>query len=148
MAKTRNKISLPRYNLKEINSKDETLIYLIYRYKTDSNGSRVRLKYSTGKKINPKFWKGQLAKESLSYKGHRQLNIFLRDLKSEVQRIVTKEPLIALDKLKYRLDQFNGYTEVIESRIPTLIEYIEEYIAKVDRDKRTIKKNMKVLRIN
>jgi hypothetical protein len=36
--------------LKEPTSKEETLVYLLYRF----NGSK--LKYSTGQKINPKYW--------------------------------------------------------------------------------------------
>jgi hypothetical protein len=36
--------------LKEPNSKELTLVYLLYRY------SGSKLKYFTGWKINPKFW--------------------------------------------------------------------------------------------
>ena len=141
---TRRKISLPRYNLKEGKSKEPTLIYLIYRYKYDQDGNRVRLKYSTGKKVIPKFWLGERARESLHHPEYRELNTFLRDLQNEVQRIVKKESLISVDDLKQRLDIFNGYLDGREYLIPTLPQYIDQFIRKVDRDQRTIQKYLGV----
>ena len=41
------------FNLKEPNSKSETLIYLIFRY------NNSKLKYSTGQKIHPKYWNAE-----------------------------------------------------------------------------------------
>ncbi|MFH4963881.1 site-specific integrase [Gaetbulibacter sp. M235] len=43
-------MSKAKFILKEPNSKEETLIYLLYNYQYK------RFKYSTGEKINPKFW--------------------------------------------------------------------------------------------
>jgi hypothetical protein len=50
--------------LKEPTSKDETLVYLLYRF----NGAK--LKYSTGQKITPKYWnpENQRAREVRAFK--------------------------------------------------------------------------------
>lgn len=137
---TRKKVSLPRFNLKDTKSKNPTLIYLIYRYKLNKDGTRIRFKYSTAKKVIPKFWTNGFAKESLHHPEYRELNIFLRELQNEVQRIVKKEPLIDPDGLKRRLDVFNGYADSNAYMIPTLPEYIDHFIIKSSNDARTIQK--------
>lgn len=66
--------------LKEPTSKEETLIYLLFRF----NG--VKLKYSTGQKIKPSKWNAekQRAKELRTSKEHETLNHLLDDLESDV----------------------------------------------------------------
>lgn len=66
--------------LKEPTAKEETLIYLLFRF----NG--VKLKYSTGQKIVPSKWNAekQRAKELRSSKEHETLNHLLDDLEGDV----------------------------------------------------------------
>ena len=137
----RKKHSQPRFNLKSPNILSEpSSIYLIFRYKTLPDGKKERLKYSTGKKVLPKFWLGDRAKESLHYPEAKELNRFLNRLKEEVLVIVEKNPFIDVNELKYKLDQYLGYVENTESTLPTLPEYIIENINKNKLDPRTIAK--------
>lgn len=66
--------------LKEPTSKEETLIYLLYRF------NKCKLKYSTGQKIKPKFWnpEKQRAKELRTSNDHDSINLLLDDLESTV----------------------------------------------------------------
>lgn len=65
--------------LKEPTSKEETLIYLLFRF----NG--VKLKYSTGQKIKPSKWNSekQRAKELRTSRDHETLNLLLDDLEAD-----------------------------------------------------------------
>ena len=59
-----------KFILKEPSSKNDTLIYLFYNYQYK------RFKYSTGEKINPKFWneRNQRAKESKKFPEYPEFN--------------------------------------------------------------------------
>jgi len=72
--------------LKEPTAKNETLIYLLYRF----NGSK--LKYSTGQKINPKFWNSekQRSKELRSFRQYETINFLLDELESSVNNTYRK----------------------------------------------------------
>ena len=61
--------------LKEPKAESPTLIYLLFRF------NNLRLKYSTGQKIHPKFWNEdkQKAKETRSFPGHAELNTLLKN---------------------------------------------------------------------
>jgi integrase len=143
MTLRRRKIRLPRFNLKEPKSKYDTLIYLIYRYKLNSGGEPLRLKYSTTKKVKPKYWKNSEAIEnSLTLSDnqrarHKELNSFLRSLKNEAIRIVSVEPHISPIEFKNRLDVLNGINIPTESIIPSLPEFMTTYIEKANVDQRT-----------
>jgi len=69
--------------LKEPTSKDETLIYLFFRF------NNTLLKYSTGQKIHPGKWNAgkQRAKELRTSKDHETLNLLLDDLESDIQNV-------------------------------------------------------------
>lgn len=140
MTSTRTKMSLPRFNLKDSRSKNSTLIYLIYRYKRDQYGKLLRFKYSTGKKVIPKYFNNGLAKESLHHPEYKELNSFLRNLTNEVQRIVNLEPLISHHELKKRLDAFCGYGRSNINQVHTLLDYIDVFISKSTNDARTLLK--------
>ena len=62
--------------LKEPKSKDETLVFMLYRF----NGHK--LKYSIGQKIKPKFWNDekQRAKETRQFPGYGEFNGLLNKL--------------------------------------------------------------------
>src|SRR5215207_8453937 len=72
--------------LKEPTAKDETLVYLLYRF----NGQK--LKYSSSQKINPKFWnpEKQRAKETRQFSGYAEFNSLLGNLESEIQNSYRK----------------------------------------------------------
>ncbi len=59
-----------KFVLKEPKAKEETLVYLFYNYQYK------RFKYSTGEKINPKYWNpnSQRAKESKQFIEHPEFN--------------------------------------------------------------------------
>ena len=59
-----------KFVLKEPSAKEETLIYLFYNY------ANQRLKYSTGEKINPKFWNStkQRVKETSQFPEYPEFN--------------------------------------------------------------------------
>ena len=61
--------------LKEPTSKTDTLVFLYFHF-----GNR-RMKYSTGEKINPKFWnyENQRAKETRLFKEYPEFNSRLND---------------------------------------------------------------------
>lgn len=59
-----------KFVLKKPKAKEETLVYLFYNYQYK------RFKYSTGEKINPKYWnpKSQRAKESKQFEQYPEFN--------------------------------------------------------------------------
>jgi len=59
--------------LKEPKSKDNTLVYLLFRYQNQT------FKYSTGQKIEPRFWSftNQRAKETKQFKQYGEFNALL-----------------------------------------------------------------------
>lgn len=70
--------------LKEPKGKTPTLIYLFYRFNNNT------FKYSTGQKINPKFWNPEKkrAKETRSNPGYNTFNDYLNDLQTKIQSAV------------------------------------------------------------
>src|SRR5215217_36143 len=66
--------------LKEPSSQNSTLVYLIYRFNNN------RLKYSTGQKINPRFWnpEKQRAKETKQFPEYGDFNGLLNRLEHRV----------------------------------------------------------------
>ncbi len=134
MKQVRRRISRPRYNLKNPNGKESTLILLVYRY-----NPHKKFVYSTGKKVHPKYWKEGQAKENLKNPTHRELNIFLGELLVHVQKIVSSEPTISTEDLKKRLDKWQGLGGK-EEYIPLFTEYMKIKIRKSEKDYRTIQK--------
>lgn len=79
-------MSKAKFILKEPNAKVETLIYLIYNYQYK------RFKYSTGEKINPKFWNQgkQRAKETKQFKEHPEFNTRLDKIETGIKNAFRK----------------------------------------------------------
>ncbi len=65
--------------LKEPKSKDNTLVYLLFRYQNQT------FKYSTGQKILPKFWSftNQRAKETKQFKQYGEFNALLQKIEDK-----------------------------------------------------------------
>lgn len=130
----RTKISKPRFNIEvSKKNKDYAYVYLIYRYRKDKDGKHVRLKYSTGVTINPRYWypfPKQRIKESLDLNASivQRDNSILDSLEIEVLRVVGLNPTISTNDLKDRLDLFLGRTVRYDLEPPTLMDFIVSYI--------------------
>ena len=119
----RNRINLPRFNLKDANSKDETLIYLLYTYRKG-----LTVKYSTGRKVIPKYWTGKEAKVSLKHRHYKELNQHLARLKEHAISIAEQYPNIHPSTFRVKLsEQYNNQNTI---GIPDLAQYIAHFIDK------------------
>lgn len=121
------------FNLKEPNSEKDTLIYLRARIKNDDK----YLKYSTGEKINPKFWnKNTSLPMSISGKTKdaleiRQISNQLSRYSNEFERICTSLEFIGipigLDIVKEELDKVFKNSSIIKNDFFSIIDlYINE----------------------
>ncbi len=64
--------------LKEPGSKEETLVFFIFRF------NNQKLKYSTGQKIDPRFWNSEAhkARESRQFPGYLEFNALLKRIEA------------------------------------------------------------------
>lgn len=81
--------------LKDPKGKDETLIYLVFRF------NRQKLKYSIREKITPRYWNFDLQRVKRTYPGSPEFNFFLDKVEAEVQK-------------SYRLVKSNGTEPTVE----------------------------------
>ena len=116
-----------KFILKEPNVKTETLVYMFYNYQYR------RFKYSTGEKINPKFWnpKTQRAKESKQFKEYPEFNSRLDKLENGINNVFRRFLNDGIqpnnDILKKALEsELSG--NILQGKKKTLFEFIEEYI--------------------
>ncbi len=115
-----------RFNLKN-KSETPTLISLIFRY----NGQR--LVYSTGQKIDPKFWNDQKqrVKETKQFSEYPEFNAFLNRLESETQtiyrRFLNNGVLPTMEDFKKELDTVT-LRNAKESAEMSLFAFIEKVI--------------------
>lgn len=128
-----------KFILKEPTSKSETLIYLIYNYQYK------RFKYSTGEKINPKFWneRNQRAKESKKFPEYPEFNSRLdtleTGLKNSFRRLLNDGIQPNNDLLKKELE-FELDDRVLKQRKKSLFEFIDNFID----ESKDVKKNSTV----
>lgn len=114
-----------KFNLKNKNE-NETLVVLIFRY--DNN----KFVYSTGQKINPKFWndKDQKAKETSKFPEYPEFNNYLNTLRYKTQdvyrKLLIEKPSFEKEDFKKELD----YSLEKEKRKekPNLMQFIDEFI--------------------
>ncbi len=115
-----------RFNLKN-KQEEETLVVLIFRYEGK------KLVYSTGEKINPKFWndKNQKARETRNFPSHSEFNSYLKKLENTVEEIDRKARIegrkLSIKDFKKEIDIKLGKVE--EKEIPSLFQFIEEFIS-------------------
>ncbi|MHB8259919.1 MAG: phage integrase SAM-like domain-containing protein [Bacteroidia bacterium] len=89
--------------LKEPRSKDNTIVYLLFRYQSQT------LKYSTGQKILPKFWnfENQRARETKQFKQYPEFNSLLQKIEDKAfdayRKLVTDSVVPTIDKLRVEL---------------------------------------------
>jgi integrase len=121
--------------LKQPESKDDTLIYLLFSF----NGQR--LKYSTGQKINPKFWnpEKQRVKESRLFPEHEGFNALLDKLATNV-KIAYRDILNAgSTPTTYRLKDELNKIMFKEEYAPKLgfLRFVEELVQTSNRKPNT-----------
>ena len=104
-----------RFILKEPNSKEETLIFLLFSF------GNCRLKYSTGEKINPKYWnpKKQRVKETAQFSEYPEFNARLNNIEAAIRNAYRKllndgqapEPETLKKELNFTLRPNRGTTD-------------------------------------
>lgn len=116
-----------KFILKEPTSKKDTLIYLIYNYQYK------RFKYSTGEKINPKFWNfiSNRAKESKKFPEYPEFNSRLdtleNGLKTSFRRLLNDGIQPNNELLKKELE-FELDDKVLKQRKKSFFEFINAFI--------------------
>jgi integrase len=129
--------------LKEPTSKEDTLVYLLYRF----NGTK--LKYSTGQKINPKFWnpENQRAREVRGFK-HGEFNALLNNLQAEIndayRKLINDRVSPTPDLLRTDLNLFLQKGNTASSK--DLISFADYLIENSDRKPNTKKQLRQALR--
>lgn len=114
--------------LKNPSGIDPTLVYLIFRYNT------VKLKYSTGLKIKPKFWnpkrEKQRAKEVKDFTEHAEFNTLLDNLEkiahNEYRRLLNDKIPPTPDLIKIALDDFRQKGNKRGKDLISFGEYIKD----------------------
>ncbi|PRY08866.1 site-specific recombinase XerD [Pontibacter ummariensis] len=123
--------------LKEPTSKDETLVYMLFRF------NNKRLKFSTGEKILPKFWnpEKQRAKETKQFPDYLEFNTRLDNCESAIKtvhrRLVNDKILPTVANLKEEL--LKELLDEEEQEGMTLFKFIEELIKTTSKRPNTIK---------
>lgn len=124
-----------KFVLKEPTAKEETLIYLFYNY------ANQRLKYSTGEKINPKFWNStkQRAKETLQFPEYPEFNQRLNNIETAVnnsyRRLLNNKETITVDALRKELKKELG-EEKLTSKSNDFIKFVESEVELMKLDKK------------
>jgi len=124
-----------KFVLKEPNSTEGTLIYLFFNY------SNQRLKYSTGEKINPKFWntKKQRVKETIQFPEYGEFNQKLNNIETAVNntyrrlgndKVTFISPDLLRDELNKELSKKEGLKKI------GLIEWMEQEIEIMKQDQK------------
>lgn len=146
MTTRRNKTSKPRFNLDgSPKSKENQLIFLVYRYKPEGHEKRIMLKYSTGIKTKRKYWDTptQRIKHSITldsnYVDQSNKHLFL--LESAATRIFKENNSISINNFKKELDYDTGVLARPKSKKDIgLLEYTLGFIQRSDNHELTILK--------
>lgn len=125
------------FYLKDKKAKTETLVYLFFSY------NDVRLKYSTGEKINPKNWNFENQRVKKSFSGSLEMNNLFDRIGEVVQKIhrvaITENHNLSNEYLKEKLDkQINPSKNLPKGFFDFLAEFIE--VNKATKTHRTIQK--------
>ncbi|HYC40816.1 MAG TPA: tyrosine-type recombinase/integrase [Chitinophagaceae bacterium] len=131
--------------LKEPTSKEPTLVYLIFRF------NNTRLKYSTGQKINPKFWNPkkdkQRAKETRQFPGYSEFNSLLDNLESAVhnqyRKLLNDRLAPTPDLLRIPLDEI---LQKGNGKAKDLVAFAEYLVENTDRKPGTKKQLRQTIR--
>ena len=116
-----------KFKLKEPNSKNSTLIYLMYYYQYNE------FKYSTGEKINPKFWNPNTyrAKETKQFVEYPEFNTRLDKIENAINNAFRKllndgiQPTNVLLKSEIQIELKGN---ILKPRKQSFLSFIESYI--------------------
>ncbi len=116
-----------KFILKEPKSKEETLIYMLFRYQYK------RFKYSTGEKILPKFWnvEKQRAKETKQFREYPEFNTRLNNFETAINTAFRKllndgvQPNNSILKEAFEAELSGN---ILQGKKLTLLQFIENYI--------------------
>ena len=129
-----------KFILKEPKSKEETLIYMLFRYQYK------RFKYSTGEKILPKFWNEdkQRVKETKQFPQYPEFNTRLSNFETAINTVFRRllNDGIQPDNkmLKQALEaELSG--NILQPRKITFLDFVEQYIeeSKLHKKEGTVK---------
>ena len=121
--------------LKEPNGIEPTLVYLIFRF------NNVKVKYSTGQKISPKFWNPEKyrAKETRLFP-YSEFNTLLANLEGCVnnsyRKLLNDQISPTPDRLK---DSLNCFLQKTSDQTNDLVTFAEHLVKNIDRAKWTKK---------
>lgn len=93
------------YHLKDKNTKNETSINLCVRIEGKM------FKYSTGKKINPKYWDFESKKVVKGFPNHTSINAGLKNLHTKFESLVIEQQTkgaVCVETLRMELDKYRG----------------------------------------
>ena len=129
-----------KFILKEPNAKIETLIYLVYNYQYN------RFKYSTGEKINPKYWNksAQRVKATKQFPEYPEFNSRLDKIENGIntafRKLLNDNIQPNNTKLKEALE-IELSDSILKPKKVSFFEFIEEYIqeSKLNKSVGTIK---------
>nr|WP_315253292.1 site-specific integrase [uncultured Flavobacterium sp.] len=128
-------MSKVRFKLKEPNSKDDTLVYLMcyYQYK--------EFKCSTGERINPKYWnpKSQRAKETRQFPEYPEFNTRLDKFENAINNVFRRllNDGIQPNNTILKKEIENELSDhILKPNKQTLLEFIENYIKESLTNKR------------
>ena len=122
--------------LKEPKSKNNTLVYLLFRYQGQ------KLKYSTGQKILPKFWnpETQRVRETKKFKQYGEFNALLQKIEDKVfdsyRKLFTDGIVPTTDRLRKELNKSLQVGELAKQN--NLINFIKESIKNSTKQPNTI----------
>jgi integrase len=122
--------------LKEPASKEETLVYMLFRF------NNKRLKFSTSEKILPKFWNAekQRAKETKQFLDYPEFNARLDNCESAIKRVyrrlVNDKIVPTVDNLREGL--IKELLDEVEEKV-SLFKFIDELIENTSKRPNTIK---------
>ena len=125
-----------KFILKEPNSKNDTLIYLVFHYQYK------RFKFSTREKINPKLWneKKQRVKESRNFPSYPEFNArldnFEHALNNTYRKLLNDEVQPTNELLKQELELLLS-GKILSKRKKSFFEFIKTFISESELTKKT-----------
>lgn len=128
-------MSKVRFKLKEPNSKNDTLVYLMCYYQYNE------FKYSTGERINPKFWnpKSQRVKETKQFPEYPEFNARLDKYENAINNVFRRllndgiQPNNTLLKKEIEIELSDNR---LKPRKKSFLTFVDEYITESKLNKR------------
>ncbi|MEM8525895.1 MAG: site-specific integrase [Bacteroidota bacterium] len=124
-----------RFNLKEVNANRRTPIFLIFRY--SYKGKNVKLKFSTGESVHPKFWDSSRCriKTNLmsSTDDHVAINEKLSRFEEVTLAIYREKSGMSFQQFKDQILLRMGYTD--DNPSPTLKEFFRIRLEELEKAK-------------